>query len=231
MTFAGEVHFEPRKLSAETRRMNFRNSRTNFKIQCSPSTSSDSYGPQNSVISPEPATSSSQSLKQWTSLSSSVDNDFDVERNTCQSPAVTLSPAFLTSSRLSSTPPTPSVTAKRKLKSCRSRSFHKSFDGNTSIGNVETYCYVKATKPNPTDVVTVVSLLTSSEEMETEVCTTVVGHSGKVDPKIVPVAAPASVPVSVVTDSKNVSDNLIKPQLREIRTKSGKYVVSISLLK
>lgn len=81
---------------------------------------------------------------------------------------------------------------------------------------------MKATKPNPADVVTVVSLLTSSEEMETEM---VVGHSGKVETKTVPVTAPASVSVSVVTDTKDVSDKLIKPQVREIRTKSGMWLV------
>lgn len=225
VTFAGEVHFEPRKLSAETRRMNFRNSRANFKVQCSPSDSLDAYEPRNSVTSlascsPESATSGNQSPKQSTFFSS-LDDDFDVERNACYSPAVNLSPTPITTSKLSLTPPTPSVTAKRKLKSCRSRSFHKSFDGYSSIGNIETYCYVKASKPNPADVVTVVSLLTSSEEVEADVNTTAVGHSRIVESKTVPVTVPASVLVSVVTDTQNISDNLIKPQVRDIHTKSG----------
>lgn len=213
VTFAGEVHFEPRRISAETRRFNFRNSRTNFlKVHCS--TSFDTHSSQNPSTSRSPEPTSNVNPKHLVSCSSSIDNAFEVDRS--QSPSGTAAPPA--TSRLSLTTQTPS--AKRKLKSCRSRSFHKSFDGSSFIGNVETYSYVKVTKPNPTDVVTVVSLLTSNEEMEVEASPILAGNLGEIEPKVAPATAPTSASVIVAPD-KSITDKLIKPSVRDLRMKSG----------
>ncbi len=59
---------------------------------------------------------------------------------------------------------------KRKLKSCRSRSFHKSLDSSSAVENiVETYSYAQPSRRTQAEVVTMVSLLTSCGEPELDI--------------------------------------------------------------
>lgn len=158
VTFAAEV-FEKKKLDAETRRLNFRNGHTKWN--------------KNGILSRKEienvGNSTSQNVFEFVhqfptcmnSVSSNENIDNKMESINCDFDSQFKQTNLINKAK--------SLSVKRKLKSCRSRSFHRSLDNSCVTQSMDTYTLIKSLKPNQTEVVTMVSLLTSNKEQNNEI--------------------------------------------------------------
>ncbi|XP_065225652.1 dentin sialophosphoprotein isoform X2 [Planococcus citri] len=162
--------------NAEIRRMNFRNSyskrySTNFSFSSTSTSSSSRLERQTSVgkCSTPKCELTRSAMKRGNSLSSAENTD-ELAQIACgpTSPSPSPSPLFkqpMQPISQQSDKMKQQLIIKRKLKSCRSRSFHKSLDNSSVIENFDTFSFTKPLKSNQnSDVVTMVSLIVSNDE-------------------------------------------------------------------
>lgn len=163
VTFAADLS---KPMNAETRRLNFRNSyskryTTNFSF------SSPRLERQTSVNKCSiPKADVGSTVKRGNSLSLAENNDESTTTVTCASSSpLPLFKQPVQPIDQQQTDKMKQLTIKRKLKSCRSRSFHKSLDSSSVIKNFDTFSFAKPAKSiQNNDVVTMVSLIVSNEE-------------------------------------------------------------------
>lgn len=155
VTFAADLN---KKTNAETRRMNFRNSyskryTTNFSF------SSPRLETQTSIGKcPTPKVEPTNAIKRGNSLTL-AENTEELRNLACTSPCF---------KQPIQTDKMKQFAVKRKLKSCRSRSFHKSLDSSSVIENFDTFSFRKPLKSQNAEVVTMVSLIVSNEDHDSD---------------------------------------------------------------
>lgn len=129
-------------LTAETRRHNFRNSHSKF----SKNTSS---------FTPAEKSSDTKATSATGSATSNECQEAETRSRTFLSPSIT---------KQVSIDKQKETTTKRRLKSCRSRTFHKSLDNSSVYQTItETLPFIKALKTNP-EIETMVSLINGEEK-------------------------------------------------------------------